>query len=121
MDRQSQEQLTRHGKALFQHFYAKLVDILPMDDADFTAELFRIGLLPGNRKDMISAQGTRKNKSVYFLDNVIKPGVTCDVGTGFHDLLTVMEHSEYKDLKSLAEQIKNWMKEEIVNVDLDDG
>lgn len=118
--RQSREQLTRHGKALFRHFYSKLVDILPMNDATFTAELYKIGLLPGDLKDKISAQDTRNKQSEYFLDNAIKPSVTSDVGTNFSDLLTVMENSEYNEVKSLAKQIKNsWLKEEII--DLDDG
>ena len=112
---------TRHGKALFQHFFSKLVNILPMNDATFIAELYKNGLLPGDLKDKISAQDTRNKKSEYFLDNAaaIKPSVTSDVGTNFNDLLTVMENSEYKEVKSLAKQIKDWLKEDII--DLDDG
>ena len=104
------QQLTRcdlgHDKAVFQEFYSKLVDTLPMDDTTFIAELYRSGLLPGDQKNLISVQGTQKQKSAYFLDNTIKPSVTIEVGTSFSDLLTVMENSEYENVKGLAKQIQ---------------
>ena len=86
------QQLTCHDKAVFQHFYSKLVNILPMDNATFMAELYKSGLLPGDLKSLISVQDTQKKKSAYFLDNAIKPSVTSDVGTSFSKLLTVMEN-----------------------------
>ena len=115
--RRSREQLTRHGKSLFHHFFPKLVNILPMNDSTFMAELHKIGLLPGDLKDNIRAQDTRNKKSEYFLDNAIKPSVTSDVGTNFYDLLTVMEDSDFKEVKCLAKQIKGRLKE---TIDLDD-
>ena len=105
-----EEQLTRRGlgrdKTVFQDFYSKLLDILPMDDTTFIAELYRNGLLPGDQKNLISAQDTQKKKSAYFLDYAIKPSVTSDVGTSFSDLLMVMENSEYENVKGLAKQIQ---------------
>ena len=100
------QQLTCYDKAVFQHFYSKLVNILPMDDATFMAELYKSGLLPGDLKSLISVQDTQKKKTAYFLDNAIKPSITSDVGTSFSKLLTVMERSEYENVQDLAKQIK---------------
>ena len=92
-----------------------------MDDTTFTAELYKYGLLPGNLKNLVSAQPTRRDKSAYFLDNAIKPGVTSDVGTSFSDLVTVMENSEYENVKRLAEQIKSWLREDTTNTNSGTG
>ena len=80
-----------------------------MNDTTFIAELYGRGLLPGDLKNLISVQDTQKKKSAYFLDNVIEPSVTSNVGTSFNDLLMVMENSEYQNVKSLAKQIKTWL------------
>lgn len=111
------QQLNRHGKAVFQRFYSKLVDTLPMGDTTFIAELYGHGLLPGDLKDSVSVQDTQKKKSAYFLDNAIKPTVTSDVGTSFSDLVTVMENSEYENVQCLAKQIRTWMRDDAANND----
>ena len=101
-----EQESTCYDKAVFQSFYTKLVDILPMDDATFMADLYGSDLLPGDLKSSISARDTQKKKSAYFLDNAIKPSVTSDVGTSFSKLVTVMEKSEYENVKVLAKQIR---------------
>ena len=88
-----------------------------MDDATFIAELYKHGLLPGDLKELVSVQPSQRNKSTYFLDNAIKPSVTTDVGTSFSCLLTIMENSEYENVKSLAEQIKSWLRGDAGNID----
>jgi len=108
---------TGYVKEVFRQFYSKLVNILPMDDATFIAELYQHNLLPGNLKDLISAQLTQKNKVAYFLDNAIKPSVTSGVGISFSDLLTVMENSEYDNVKTLSKQIITSLREGTANND----
>ena len=108
----TQQLIRRYDQTVFQHFYSKLVDILPMNDTTFIAKLYGCGLLPGDLKNVISAQDTQKKKSAYFLDNAIKPSLTSNVGTSFTDLLVVMENSEYQNVKSLAKQIKAWLTDD---------
>jgi len=91
---------------VFQHFYAKLVKTLPMDDAIFIAELFSAKLLPGDVKDQVKAMSTQADKATHFLDHVIQPSVTSSVGGHFNDLIKVMEDSEYDSVKELAEMIR---------------
>jgi len=93
------------------------VNILPLGDATFIAELYQHNLLPGNLKDLllISKQITQKNKATYFwIMHAIKPSVTSGVGISFSDL-TVMENSEYENVKTLSKQITSSLKEGTTN------
>ena len=89
---------------VFQQFYSKLVETLPMDDAVFVAKLFSNDLLPGDLKNQLKlVHRTSADKAVLFLDSVIEPSVTSDGGSSFDKLLNVMEDSH---LKELAVQIR---------------
>ena len=96
---------------VFQHFFPQLVNILPMNDVTFTAQLFSSKLLPGNVKDQVKSQTTQADKATYFLDHVIKPSVTSGVGSSFNKFLKVMEDSEYDDVKQLSKQIRSRLKD----------
>ena len=96
---------------VFQHFFPQLVNILPMNDVTFTAQLFSSKLLPGNVKDQVGSQATQADKATYFLDHVIKPSLASGVGSSFNKLLKVMEDSEYDDVKELSKQIRSRLKE----------
>ena len=88
---------------LFQQFYSKLVETLPMDDPNFAAKLYSARLLSSYLKEYVESRSsaTRTEKATRFLDQVIKPSVT-----SFDKLLHVMEDSEYQHVKELAEEIK---------------
>ena len=66
MNMATQQLTSRSGQTVFQHLYCKLVDIFPMNDATFIAELYGRGLLPGDLKSLISVQDTQKKKSAIF-------------------------------------------------------
>ena len=91
---------------VFQQFYSKLVETLPMDDVKFIAKLYSEGLLPGNLKSQLKSEKTSADKAALFLDSVIEPSVTSDGGSSFDKLLHVMEDSEYQHVKELAEEIR---------------
>ena len=92
---------------VFQQFYSKLVETLPMDDAVFVAKLFSNDLLPGDLKNQLKlVHRTSADKAALFLDSVIEPSVTSDGGSSFDKLLHVMEDSEYQHVKELAEEIR---------------
>ena len=92
---------------VFQQFYSKLVETLPMDDAVFVAKLFSNDLLPGDLKNQLKlVHRTSADKAGLFLDSVIEPSVTSDGGSSFDKLLHIMEDSEYQHLKELVVQIR---------------
>ena len=99
---------------VFKQFFAKLAKSLPMDDPIFVAELFSHDLLPGDHYDQVESRSTRADKAVYFLNHVIKPALTSDVGS-FNELLNVMEDSEYPNVKELVLQIRGKLHEGSVN------
>ena len=95
---------------VFQQFYFKLVETLPMDDIKFIAKLYSESLLPGNLKSQLKSEKTSADKAALFLDSVIEPSVTSDGGSSFDKLLHVMEDSEYQHVKELAEQIRTSLR-----------
>ena len=105
------------SKAVFQHFYPQLVEILPMDDVTFLSKLFSASLLPGNVNDQVKSMSTRADKATHFLDHVIKGSVTTGVGENFSNLIQVMEDSEYDDVKELAKMIRRKPRKRAVNND----
>ena len=101
---------------VFQQFYSKLVETLPMDDAVFVAKLFSNDLLPGDLKNQLKlVHRTSADKAVLFLDSVIEPSVTSDGGSSFDKLLHVMEYSEYQHLKELVVQIRTSLRQSYNN------
>ena len=92
---------------VFQQFYCKLVDVLPMDDVLFITELYSEGLLPGNLMSQVNlAQKTSAEKAVLFLDSVIKPSLIINGWSSFDKLLDVMKNCEYQHVKELAKRIR---------------
>ena len=102
-DRSSPDPAWADSTELFQQFYGKLVETLPMDDPNFTAKLYSARLLSSYLKEYVESRSpaTRTEKATRFLDQVIKPSVT-----SFDKLLHVMEDSEYQHVKELSKQIK---------------
>ena len=102
-DQSSPDPAWANPTELFQQFYSKLVETLPMDDPNFTAKLYSARLLSSYLKEYVESRSpaTRTEKATRFLDQVIKPSVT-----SFDKLLHVMEDSEYQHVKELAKQIK---------------
>ena len=101
---------------VFKQFYAQLIKALPMDDPCFIGELFSSNLLPGNLMDQIKAEKTPVDKAVCFLDGNIKRDVSIGNCKSFYKLLKLIEDSEYEGMKSLAEKIRNAIKEESVAI-----
>ena len=99
----AQPEMSSLSTEVFQQFYSKLVEALPMDDPHFTANLYSASLLPSYLKEYVESRSpaTRTEKATRFLDQVIKPSMT-----RFKGLLNVMEDSEYQHVKELAKQIR---------------
>ena len=97
----------RASKQVFLCYYPKLVEILPMNDATFIAELVPHGLLPGDLRDQLEAQKTSKDKATHFLDNAIKPSIIIGDENSFTKLLSVMVGGDFPGVRNLAKRIKD--------------
>jgi len=101
---------------VFQDYYCKLVETLPMDDAKFIARLYSSRLLPGDLKNQLKlVHRTSADKATLFLDGVIEPSVTSGGGSSFDELLNVMEDSEYENVKELAKLIRTSLRKRSSN------
>ena len=84
-------------------FYAELVETLPINDvlADFRANK----LLRGSHKTKLTSLSTQKEKAKYFIDEVIKPGLSIGYIEQFNKMIAVMKSSDDSTVKRLAKQI----------------
>ena len=114
-DQSSHDPSWADSAELFQQFYSKLVETLPMDYPNVTAKLYSARLLSSYLKEYVESRSpaTRTEKATRFLDQVIKPSVT-----SFDKLLHVMEDSEYQHVKELVKRIKtNALKKRLLTTE----
>jgi len=90
----------------FTKFYAKLTKALPMDD--LLDEFYANRLLPDDHKAKIESLRTRKEKAQYFLDEIIKRGLSIGYTKQFNEMINVMESSNDPVLKNLSKQIQEY-------------
>ena len=83
-------------------YYVELIKCLPMDQLSFRAQLTAVGLLHRDLKENVLSKPTRGAMAEYFLDY----GINNDAES-FSSLITVMQKSEYDQLKVLATRIKS--------------
>ena len=95
----------RSATELFEHYYMALVYSLPIKDADFMDELPKHDLLPGDVKSKLESLAEINERSSYFLDNVIKPGLGVGNNRCFVSLLTIMKCNKHDNIKELATKI----------------
>ena len=97
---------------VFQQFYTKLVEALPVDDHGFMAKLCSYNVIDNNMKFKIAVDGTtRQSKATRFLDNCIYPGIDTGNHWKFDKLLSVMEEeSKYEELIQLAQLIRTSLR-----------
>ena len=97
----------RSATELFEHYNTVLVFSLPIKDVDFMDELLKHGLLPGDLKIKLESLTIHNERSSYFLDNVIKPGLAVGNNRCFVSLLTVMKRNKHDNVKDLAKKMEN--------------
>ena len=97
----------RSATELLEHYNSALIYLLPMKDADFINELFNHNLLPEDVKPKLESLAMPYERSSYFLDNIIKPGLVVGNSRCFVSLLTVMKCSKHDHVKELATKIEN--------------
>ena len=63
-------------------------------------------LLPGDHKAKVESLSTQKEKAQYFLDTVIKPGLSIGYTEPFNKLIIIMESSDNGTVQFLAKEIQ---------------
>ena len=97
----------RSALDLFEYYYQALIFSLPMKDDSFVEDLTKYDLLTGGFKAKLEALSINRERSSYFLDNIIKAGLAVGDKTCFVNLLTVMDNCKYDNVKDLAKQIES--------------
>ena len=92
------------AKSVITKYYAELIEVLPIDD--LLAHLDANKLLSSNHKAKVESLSTRKEKTQYFLDEVIKPGLSVGYTEQFNKMITVMESNDDPVVKHLVKQIQ---------------
>ena len=91
----------------FKKFYPSLQEVLPVDV--LTTQFFAKGLLSNTRKEKLdgltTATVTNKEKTKFFLDEVIAPGLKIGYVQQFDEMLVIMANSDEPPVKFLASEI----------------
>ena len=83
---------------MYENFRIKLIKSLPMSDALFFEVLKKRKLFSCDLEGQVKTQGTKAEKTAWFLDNAIKPSLDVGKVEPLHKLLSVMADDE--DIKS---------------------
>ena len=88
--------------------YPRFLDVIPMDDVRFRAELTRAGLFSGDSREAVIAKSTKAEKVELFLIKCIDPGFSEDGSSNelLDKLLTVMEKNSFLPVKQLAKDVR---------------
>ena len=93
---------------IFKKFYSELTKVLPMIINSLVTKLYSDKLLSGDQKSTIDSIATGKEKTVYFLDEVIKPGLEINYTKLFDEMLRVMESSDDPTVNYLVNEIQKF-------------
>ena len=97
--------MAKTRKDVFEKFYPKLTEVLPLCVDVLVSTLYSKMLLSNSHKDKISSFTTAEKKSQCFLDEVIKPGINTGYTVLFDEMLRIMESSNDSVVNHLAEEI----------------
>ena len=90
---------------VFKKFYLELTKVLPMIINSLVTKLYSDKLLSGDQKTSIDSLATGKEKTAYFLDEVINPGLEINYTKLFDEMLRVMESSDDPTVNYLVNEI----------------
>ena len=93
------------AEAALRSFYRELIEALPINV--LVVDFYANNLLTDYHKSKIDSLGAaKKAKTEYFLDEVIKPGLTIGYTGLFNKMITIMESNEDPVANYLAKEIK---------------
>ena len=93
---------------VFQEFYAKLVEVLPMDGLCFISNLVVCRILSVDVRFQVQlfSLNSQAEKASYFLDHVIWPLVNNGSDGMLYELLEVMKDTRFNQVRELATLIR---------------
>ena len=98
----------RNAIDVFKKFYSELTKVLPMIINNLVTTLYSKELLSGDHKSRIESLLTEKEKTEYFLDKVIKPGLEIEYTEQFDEMLRVMRNSDDSAVNYLVDKIQKF-------------
>ena len=93
---------------VFKKFYSEFTKVLPMISNDLVTKLYSDKLLSGNHKRRIDSLPTDEEKTEYFLNKVIKPGLEIKYTKLFDGMLGVMTMSDDSTINYLVDEIQKF-------------
>ena len=90
---------------LLNYYYQALIHCLPMKNDMFLSELRQHGLLPETVNTTLKSLASSAERASYFLDTILKPGVSSDGGDCLSKLLSLMKSSALENVAELAKKI----------------
>ena len=94
---------------VFKKFYSELTKVLPMIINILVTTFYSRELLSGDRKDRIDSLSTEREKTKYFLDKVVKPGLEIKYTEQFDEMLRVMKNSDDPAVKYLVDEMQKFI------------
>ena len=95
---------------VFKKFYSELTAILPMIITSLVTKFYSTKLLSGDQKSNIDSLATGKEKTMYFLDEVIKPSLEIKYTILFDEMLKIMESIDNPTVRYLVDEINKFDK-----------
>ena len=95
---------------VFKKFYSELTAILPMTITSLVTKFYSTKLLSGDQKSNIDSLATGKEKTMYFLDEVIKPSLEIKYTILFDEMLKIMESIDNPTVRYLVDEINKFDK-----------
>ena len=93
---------------VFKKFYSDFTKLLPMIINKLVARFYSDGYLSGDHKSRIDSLPTDEEKTGYFLDRVIKPGLETKFTEQFDEMLRVMKTSDDCAIGNLVEEVQKF-------------
>ena len=84
---------------------------------NLVTKLYSSQLLSGDHKGCIDSLPTTKEKTEYFLDKVIKPGLEIEYTEQFDEMLRVMRNSDDPAVNYLVDKIQKFTSTTMSSVD----
>ena len=93
---------------VFKKFYAGFTKLLPMIISKLVVKFYSDGYLSGDHKSRIDSLPTDEDKTGYFLDKVIKPGLETNFTEQFDEMLRVMKTSDDCAISNLVQEVQRF-------------
>ena len=91
---------------VFKKCYLNFTKLLPMIINELVANFYSNGYLSGDHKSRIDSLPTDEEKTAYFLDKVIKPGLETKYTQQFDEMLRIMKTSDDCAIGNLVQEVQ---------------